>query len=640
MNGLPSPRRTTRAQGGSRPVTIADVQESVAREHQYETEGDKKDSVDSEIVDRPSERVISTERTRMRKSGAGNYVGRAFEAAEASRISPYVNERLLSRPGTGDRYGMGLVAPTSIFVDQQHLPTPPSRPANGGNDNHLELEDPSPGNQLSDTHTPLSQQTEHAASHLISLSQTSPFSPSLGDQPSPELVLRPPHIPPTDSTEDGLFRPGSTYLNLHCTLRRYLFQESRSTGPTRCSTPCGGSDDTGLDVTYPSVLDEFGEGGEDEPTFVLTKEQERVLWVNWLEEVAPWLDKFDRNRTFQHSLSVMAKSHLHLKYSIMAVSARQVERKISPDNLKPASLALYQQAIHLLLPQLTTRSTPVIASCVVLCVLEMLTCSPKAWQRHLDGCATLLRAVGIHGFSGGLEEALFWCFARMDVAGGIISSVRTLIPVSDWTPHGDLRSAIALFRRSRDFGTYANQAVFLMAHVVDILASIGSDMTGSMLPYLPSNTDDFTERWKYLWSLIDEWYQLRPGEMHPVFTASITSTFPTILFSNPAAISGNQLYHTATVLMLQHKPRQISLEPKPRSILWHARRIVGISESNGHHGCWTNSLQPLWIAGKLFSSPEEHKVVLELLERIERQSGWATTWRAQDLKEWWGDLGD
>ena len=317
----------------------------------------------------------------------------------------------------------------------------------------------------------------------------------------------------------------------------------------------------------------------------------------------------------------------------MAVSARQMEGKGTQDTTRPLSLALYQRAIHLLLPQLTTRSTTVIASCVVLCVLEMLSCSPKAWQRHLDGCATLLQAVGIHGFSGGVEQAVFWCFSRMDVCGGIISCGKTLVPVEAWTPERDLRAAIHLFRRSADFGTYANQAVFLLAHVVDLISAVGFDAVGSASSY-PSARGDFTERWKTLWDLVDDWHRLRPGEMHPVF-ASTPSTFPTILFSNPAAISGNQMYHTAALLLLQHKPPGAAIGPKPRSVLWHARRIVGISRSNSHHGCWTNSLQPLWLAGKVFESPEERAVVVDVLERIERESGWATRWRITDLKEWW-----
>lgn len=144
------------------------------------------------------------------------------------------------------------------------------------------------------------------------------------------------------------------------------------------------------------------------------------------------LDKFDNQRRFVRVLPPLAREHPHLRFSMLALSARQLERKF-PD--RPAtSLGLYQEAIHQLVPQLQTRTTTVVASCVVLCVLEMMSCklqtvlaraglpilttdldpgSPKMWRRHLDGSASLILSLGINGFSGGLEQALFWCFARM-----------------------------------------------------------------------------------------------------------------------------------------------------------------------------------------------------------------------------------
>lgn len=33
----------------------------------------------------------------------------------------------------------------------------------------------------------------------------------------------------------------------------------------------------------------------------------------------------------------------------------------------------------------------------------------------------------------------------------------------------------------------------------------------------------------------------------------------------------------------------------------------------------------------------EHEAIIETLTRIERQTGWATAWRVDDLKEFWGD---
>ena len=87
----------------------------------------------------------------------------------------------------------------------------------------------------------------------------------------------------------------------------------------------------------------------------------------------PQLDKFDNESHFQQNLTARAKVHSHLRFSMLALSARQLERK-HPERSSSASLALYQEAVHQLVPQLQTKLTDVVASCVVLCVLEMMSC--------------------------------------------------------------------------------------------------------------------------------------------------------------------------------------------------------------------------------------------------------------------------
>lgn len=445
---------------------------------------------------------------------------------------------------------------------------------------------------------------------------------------------------PEGSFEDGVFLPGSAYHELHSTLRNHLIQEVRSNGPTCPATPepqqaaTAFSEVPAQGINTARAIDRPSTA-VDAP--LLDDAEEMLLWRNWFDEIAPWLDKFDNERHFQHIIPTMASPRSHLHYSILALSARQLELK---ETTRPTgrSLALYQQAIHLLLPHLPTRGTPVIASCVILCVLEMLSCSPKAWRRHLDGCASLMEAVGINGFVGGVEGALFWCFARMDVCGGLISSVKTLIPVSHWASKMGLKADVELFRSREGFDSWANYAVYLVAQVLDLLAPEPAAPLE-----VPSRADPrFRARWLALWRHVSDWHSLRPAPLHPVLTipSSPSSPFPTILFSNPAGISGSQLYHTASILMLQNQPPGLRLAPRPRSILWHARRVCGIGISNDHHGAWTNGVQPLWVAGRCMSHPAEHGAILELLERIEREAGWGTRWRAEDLKEFWGDLGE
>ena len=502
-----------------------------------------------------------------------------------------------------------------------------------------------------DAPSPAARHPRTAVENLLYLGQSSvtpttvndPLQSSLGPVPMDMITDYLDNIQafsPDGSFEDGIFMPGSAYHELHSTLRNHLIQEVQSTTLTRPATPASPQDAEAITQVPAQGMGNLR--APERPSTVvepplLKKDEELLLWRNWFNEIAPWLDKFDKERHFQHIIPTIAASHDHLRFSMLALSARQLELK---ETTRPTdrSLALYQEAIHLLLPHLPTRSTAVIASCVILCVLEMLSCSPKAWRRHLDGCASLMEAVSINGFVGGTEEALFWCFARMDVCGGLISSIKTLIPVSHWASKIDLDADVELFRSRDDFGHWANYAVYLVAQVLDFLAPDPNASLGTT-----SRTDPkLRDGWLKLWKHISDWHDLRPAPLHSIMTipSSDTSPFPMILFSNPAGISGNQLYHTASILMLQNQPPGLRLSPKPRSILWHARQVCAISISNDHHGAWTNGIQPLWIAGRCMSHPTEHRAILELLERIERESGWGTRWRAKDLKELWGDLGE
>ena len=124
------------------------------------------------------------------------------------------------------------------------------------------------------------------------------------------------------------------------------------------------------------------------------------------------LDMFDSNGVFTVQIPELARRCPALLYAMLALSARQLERK----NHKQSSfdsIELYQQAIRLLGPLLQDRKLELIPTCVILCCLEMMSASPRDWRRHLEGCAALFDAFGVNGFSGGILQSIFWCYARM-----------------------------------------------------------------------------------------------------------------------------------------------------------------------------------------------------------------------------------
>jgi hypothetical protein len=181
---------------------------------------------------------------------------------------------------------------------------------------------------------------------------------------------------------------------------------------------------------------------------------------------------------------------------------------------------------------------------------------------------------------------------------------------------------------------HANYAVYLCARATEIV----SDRT-KFLELGEQNgctLELFSSRWLQLWNDLQCWLAERPSELIPIQTMN-SKPFPRILFAHWAAISSNQLYHTACILLLKMMPKSIHLPRSPSlSTLWHARRICGISLTNPHQGCLNNAIQPLWIAGRLFSHASEHEEIVKLIRDIEVNTGWGTCWRIHDLEVSWG----
>lgn len=123
---------------------------------------------------------------------------------------------------------------------------------------------------------------------VVQLGVTNPGEPSTGGSPA----------------SDGIFLPGSAYLEFHSTLRNYTLQAARSTFPSRNGTPERPPTRNGpvrfIEDDNASVLDPTLDAAESESVVVppvptpptsahLSQQQEYELWKNWVDEVAPWV---------------------------------------------------------------------------------------------------------------------------------------------------------------------------------------------------------------------------------------------------------------------------------------------------------------------------------------------------------------
>lgn len=474
------------------------------------------------------------------------------------------------------------------------------------------------------------------------------------DDPVPSILPEPrlpePFTGPASLFEEEAFlSPGTfssadeyaanpRFLELQEELRCVLFSAVASLDPTSYTSPVPSEPLDGPRTSRPSL---------DFTRVSIPKIRLIFYLKNWITECAPYLDKFDEARHFGVHVPILAQRSPTLFYAILAFSARQTERKACLDKAYD-SLELYQESIRLLGPCLQAKDPNVLVTVCILAVMELMSVSPRDWRRHVEGCAALFESFNVTGLSGGHLQAVFWCYARMELCGAIISNgaESTVLPLEKWVPpmpdttpqeRDLLIRNLFCEKGSVSPDMHANWAVYLCAKTCDLSCRRTRHLElGERL----NDTRPFVEQWSTLWDELQYWLETRPPAMLPIKTTGIGGgqIFPEILFAHWAAISGNQLYHAACVMMLDMKPSEkIVPAAKPHfSSIWHARRVCGISLTNPHSGNLINAIQPLYIAGKLLSHHSEHVEVARLFKIVEETTGWGALWRLKDLERAWG----
>ena len=358
----------------------------------------------------------------------------------------------------------------------------------------------------------------------------------------------------------------------------------------------------------------------------LLKRRQLELWRNYTETVAPWLDVCGSKRYFQHNLPLLAKNADHLHYAILALSARHLESK-STSAVHTESSGLYQDTVNLIIPELDTMDTGVLAACVLLCVYESL--DAESTLLSAPSVAKLMQTARLNAKSTGIQQALFWTFANLTVSTN--SSV-TLSP-SAFYPGGSLHAAVNYIRSLTLGEGYAKYAIFLSSIV-------SQSYPGASQTHNSNNTPTAKGRWLALHDLLEDWHNCRVEEMVPLMSyPSILDDhhhpFPMVLYGCNSACLGNLLYHTASITLLGNRPNTIELPKSNKSMIWHARQICGIVSEHHDAAVRVNAMVPLSIAGKVVRGGEEKKAVWKLFGEIETQTGWSTRRRVKELEVCW-----
>lgn len=153
-----------------------------------------------------------------------------------------------------------------------------------------------------------------AAAQLLDLGCSAPGAPPNVDA-SQSALLQPanhssnPSIASPGSegmSHDGIFLPGSAYLEFHSALRSHTFYAARSAFPSRCGTPecpetahaTTRAEGQSVQECLPpnahtsdtvSALDDVALSRPTPRLSELSQQEEFELWKNWVDEIGPWV---------------------------------------------------------------------------------------------------------------------------------------------------------------------------------------------------------------------------------------------------------------------------------------------------------------------------------------------------------------
>ena len=170
--------------------------------------------------------------------------------------------------------------------------------------------------------------------------------------------------------------------------------------------------------------------------------------------------------------------------------------------------------------------------------------------------------------------------------------------------------------------------------------------------------ESLLQRWSLLEHDLTRWYQSRPSTLEPCARTTFhtrdyratdedETPFERIWYIIPMCAAAMQSYHMARILLLMNRPQEstairstvtarlTSYRDTERRVLHHGREICGISLSMPPESVRVHSLQPLFVAGQCFSSFYARRIVLDLLVRVEKDLGWASTYYVDKLREEW-----
>ncbi|CAI6334423.1 unnamed protein product [Periconia digitata] len=355
------------------------------------------------------------------------------------------------------------------------------------------------------------------------------------------------------------------------------------------------------------------------------------LLKHYRYRIAPWLDIADMHQYYGCEVLQLSHESLALRISVLALAQQTYQNNLAGQNLDFSTMINLdhedgESNVQSTLVGVLNMTGTALAD---LSAFWVQSCSPNPWQCNLEALIPDVR-------QGNPESNVYWLMTRLQLSIALINTYPIMIPLPGWTTL-DWRYSVQGDEQTPFW--YAHEAVSLCIDATTF--SRDDDNMWHRQRYGKSRADS----WRTIVSRCQDWYKNRPQEFQPIIELYPSDgrlsddEFPTLVFSNGAAVLANQLYHTSMLLLLQKKPRFVThVQPQSAtfSSLWQSHRVCGIAVNNDRWDCWDPCLiASFLVAAKTTTHQSQHSVILNSLEKVQEMTGFRIAHHVESLKHEW-----
>ncbi|KAM5354232.1 hypothetical protein ACJ41O_000882 [Fusarium nematophilum] len=374
---------------------------------------------------------------------------------------------------------------------------------------------------------------------------------------------------------------------------------------------------------------------------ILASAEEIYYMQAFAEEVAVWMDLFNKDKHFSRTIPHHALKSTMLLNALLACGVKHLSL-VSPESHDKA-LFYYNTATTQLLRSLQNpdRNTAECATtAIVLNVYEIMSEKPAQRMSHNRGSRALIRECGWDATSTGIGSACFWLNIGTEVLHCLAAKWQTTWDPEEWGMNLDLPS-------DQDPGEAGNEQVWVH-RILYIVAKVTNFRAAMAKPDMAPRDDQAwlgyrVAQWQELKRLCDDWNNCCPRTMHPFgyvkpSMPKARSAFPRIWMIQREATIGRLLYHAVEcILSHAHPVESVASSERMHALrLHHAHQVCGIVAHTTDRSVAIVAIRCLAITATVLTESSEQAEVLDMLDRINATSGWRLGAVEMELKKAWG----